>query len=781
MEHQKEQVADTEGRTSPTSMFNPFYTGRPRTPVNGGIPGTIDRQRIINRIKSGERQTHSPVRPPSYESQPSYASSQEAQEDGSPACLLPSPVFERRDQPRKDEISGNLASGMEILRPRSALHKGDFRDEQNDSWRYDSYRDSPYPRKQDVDTPLSTSPVAPWHADFPRIARRHFHSEAQPATSPFAGATPGRPRAVSQANSISGSFTYQPPTSPLVYQANAADIPDGKPFRRRSPSPEKNRRYTFSPRSLQNFDPAFDYPASARYNRNRPLPSIRREGTFPYQAHQPRRSVTHFNSLPHTPVPGQRRPSISDGSPLHHAPMVGSYEESILRGRMSTTPSRPLNFVAQIGVLGKGNCKPSLKCPPHVTVPFPAVFYSYASHQPQATSADAQPSPYVGLVDLEHSLQKPEKRDSSRRRRHHDGREHDALSRSHCQASHEGVHEDEQHRQRRQQKRKRRSESPKEPPGGAYRIPQQGQIQIVIKNPNKTAVKLFLVPYDLSDMEPGQKTFIRQRSYSAGPIIDMPADSRKNFGTDRPEASLCATSDPKDRPMLRYLVHLHICCPAKDRYYLYKSIRVVFANRVPDGKERLRNEVQMPEPRYSVYKVSRDSNVGLAPPQADVSHRRRSAIIYPSDAFFGALGDQIPQVGGHELQNTVASSFPYGGSYQFPQSAQSQSRAYRSHNVPNLDSRPGSKESGDRMDVGSLPTDNYQSPTSPSSPSQYVKLGRLSQLASRPGSSTDGSYETLSFSRESSRERTNGRSESLLSRRLKDLEVKSHNTDGGTL
>ena len=48
----------------------------------------------------------------------------------------------------------------------------------------------------------------------------------------------------------------------------------------------------------------------------------------------------------------------------------------------------------------------------------------------------------------------------------------------------------------------------------------------MIKNPNKTAVKLFLVPYDLSDMEAGQKTFIRQRSYSAGPIIDMPLKAK---------------------------------------------------------------------------------------------------------------------------------------------------------------------------------------------------------------------------------------------------------------
>jgi hypothetical protein len=130
----------------------------------------------------------------------------------------------------------------------------------------------------------------------------------------------------------------------------------------------------------------------------------------------------------------------------------------------------------------------------------------------------------------------------------------------------------------------------------------------MIKNPNKTAVKLFLVPYDLSEMEPGTKTFIRQRSYSAGPIIDMPLSARKNLGTDRPEASLSVSEDPKDKPILRYLIHLNICCPSKGRFYLYSSIRVVFANRVPDGKENLRNEIQHPDPRYTPYKPVRDTN-----------------------------------------------------------------------------------------------------------------------------------------------------------------------------
>ena len=316
--------------------------------------------------------------------------------------------------------------------------------------------------------------------------------------------------------------------------------------------------------------------------------------------------------------------------------MVGSYEESILRGRMSTTPSRPLDFVAQIGVLGLGKCKSSLRCPAHVTIPFPAVFYSYetTSHGRAGKSEDG-PSPYVGQIDLENNLPNPdEARDNKRKR----------LSASIGRSRMDDLDMDDgpttnqlsEREIRRAEKQKRRSTSPRAPPGGSYRIPEKGQLQIIIKNPNKTAVKLFLVPYDLTGMEPGTKTFIRQRSYSAGPIIDSALSSSPQV----------PNANPLDRPTLRYLVHLHICSPSRGRFYLYKSIRVVFANRVPDGKEKLRNEISLPEPRFSVYKPGRDSSLGLALNSgaganlaAEKAYRRRSSgfALGPSNRTFDAM------------------------------------------------------------------------------------------------------------------------------------------------
>ena len=548
-----------------------------------------------------------------------------------PKTPLLSPGLQRASRPcTPDPLREHASVGLEIARPRSALHSGDFREKKEDqSQSSDDARPG---------VPLATSPIVPWHHSFPVAARPPSRIGSPPQYDEawtFEQPSLNRVRAISQSSFC--SFAFLPPTSPLVQQSNNTDLDFSTrpPSRQSSRSPERaGRRHTFSPTS---FDAFRSSNLAASVSGTPAARHLRKATATPYQAHQPRRSLTSLNqfqphSIPQTPLLGPRRPSISsEASPLHHAPMVGSYEESILRGRMSTTPSRPLNFIAKIGVLGRGQCRSNLKCPPHVAVPFPAVFYSYSSGNGRIS--DDSPSPYVGLVDLENTIRPPEESaDPNKRKRRQTAPDPgyddlDARLEDEVQSTENRARAD----LRRREKKKRRSTSPKAPPGGSYRIPQQGQLQVVIKNPNKTAVKLFLVPYDLSDMEPGQKTFIRQRSYSAGPIIDMPLSSRKNLGTDCPEASLSNSDDPNDRPILRYLIHLHICCPSKGRFYLYKSIRVVFANRVPDGKEKLRNEIQMPEPRYSTYKPARDSLAAQAPSSAasnlasDAAFRRRSA------------------------------------------------------------------------------------------------------------------------------------------------------------
>ncbi|KAK4553642.1 hypothetical protein LTR86_009140 [Recurvomyces mirabilis] len=710
-----------DGRQSPSLIFNPFYTGRPRTPVNGRSHTPVDRNELIKRIKSRDSRPSSP---------------ELGRVSGGQSRKWRSPSPERPRTPEK--LHDNEAIGMQIERPRSALHRGDFREKDDAGLAFERFGQQ---RNEGLAPSLSTSPVAPWRPDFPAAVFRQSRPQRNRLTSPPrppADAT-ARPRAISQAT-LAASFSYQPPTSPLV-QSSRPETPE--PITRHtSRSPDKSRRHTFSPPSFKHAQTSIEYPASAR-SLGGNKQTIRAGRTFPYQAHQPRRSVHSFQSLPHTPVPRSRRPSLAEAG-LQHAPMVGSYEESILRGRMSTTPSKPLNFVAQIGVLGKGDCQPKLRCPPHVTVPFPAVFYSYAS---TSTMTD-QPSPYVGMVDLQNTL--PGADISAEKRRQQLNRVLSAEnSRSSSRTREEGSAPDVKARRRQRAKLKRRSGSPRAPPGGSYRIPQQGQLQIIIKNPNKTAVKLFLVPYDLSDMEPGQKTFIRQRSYSAGPIIDMPLTSRKNLGTDRPEASLNTSDDPNERPTLRYLVHLHICCPAKGRYFLYKSIRVVFANRVPDGKEKLRNETQLPEPRYSTYKPTRDSNA-----------------VNTSSAIPKAAAETVDDHNRFHTHETwsrpryhIAQSLPameYGHNMSQPM----QPLPFHIETLSPLDSRPAS-----RSQMSPMSTDNDSQWSESTTLSPGSRMAESAQLAS-----IRKLDEPFSFERDRSRERQPGaRSESLLSRRLKDL------------
>lgn len=514
------------------------------------------------------------------------------------AEFLEQPVTE--DFPRKS--LSPIPDATEIERPRSALHSGDFRESQKSAFGNNNQR---------LPTPEPTSPHL-WYTQPSPLA-----SEWRPRQS--AEKEPQRRSRAPSVGSLSSSFVLFPSTSPLARQATSTDseIPDDGFLGLGATVDKTTRRRTLPPESFR----AFESPSSPQvhFNSSRPAIPMRRERSLPYQAHQPRRSISsmhsfHAPSNPQTPLNRSRRPSLSsDISPLH-ASMVGSFEESILRGRMSTTPSKPLDFIAKIGVLGRGDCSPRLHCPPHKTISFSAVFYSYPELIGRRSVADDSPSPYVGSIDLEHNLEPPLRQNKSRRRPVRDRSDEDSHIPDVSPLDWASVTplRDRQSRS----KKARRSRSPPMPPGGCYRIPREGQLQIMIKTPNNTAVKLFLVPYNLESMEPGTKTFIRQRSYSTGPVVEASTSSTSSNSPAKVDA----------KPVLRYLIHLMICCPSKGRFYLYDHIRVVFANRVPDGKERLQNDVQYPDPKYSPYKPGRDTpGSSGAKLSADLARRRSSA------------------------------------------------------------------------------------------------------------------------------------------------------------
>ena len=540
-----------------------------------------------------------------------------------------------------------------------------------------------------------------------------------------------------------------------------------------STSPTKSsRRHTLPPHALHksHSPPRSRTETPSRFTR--PLPSIHRESTYPYQIHQARRSLTSNWSLqastsPQTPpFLRSRRPSFSsEASPLQHASMVGSYEESILRGRMSTGPSKPLDFTAQIGVLGKGNCKP--KYPAHVTIPFPAVFYSWNGGLGRSQSImDDEPSPYVGLIDLEHSLPPSQPKESRRRRREAlvpDGFDGSGDAGSLAERDHVSANL----ALRKREKRKRRTPSPRAPSGGAYRIPQQGQLQIMIKNPNKTAVKLFLVPYDLQGMDSGTKTFIRQRCYSAGPIIENPITSHSpSEPGNRPQ-------DVKSKPTLRYLIHLNICCPSRGRFYLFHNIRVVFANRVPDNKEKLQNEIQLQEPRYSPYKPGKElhttpiSTVG-ARLSTDLAQRRRSVWF----------GNEFGSTNLDAVDGIPTSRASTGGStYPFQQSTSSMPpipplpfNLVRSRKSPTAEAAISHSDAMDLDSSRPSSASGFQSPLSDKTSRLTNNLS--SSYRSNSSNSSDG-YNKLSKGDAGygGRPGTPELGEGLLARRLKGLGV----------
>ncbi|KAI2628289.1 hypothetical protein GGS21DRAFT_527236 [Xylaria nigripes] len=504
------------------------------------------------------------------------------------ALILPPPNIMPDEVRSTSDDEKRHRDVLKIEPPRSALHSGDFTHEASPDASRSQNEPSIRATQESNDGSRSWIATSPPRDFTPlqfekRQPLRVRSNEVQSILSPLS-------------TSVSTNYLYKPPTSPLFQSESNDEIDLASHIDRidLSATPGRKRKHMIMP----------SVPGSLGASQGLLLEqssSLRQERNLPYQAHQPRQFLTasstfsvsgHSSQIPETLH--TRRHSITSGvSPLQHASMVGSYEESILHGRMSTTPSRPLNFLAQIGVLGLGKCKSSLRCPPHVTLPFPAVFYSYAGSSHGRSKQDDGPSPYVGQIDLENEL--PNQEDDAKLNKKQQRRalgtsmerimgETDAMDNDHADPNTSSGEA------RKVQRTKRRSGSPRAPLGG-YRIPEKGQIQIIIKNPNKTAVKLFLVPYDLTGMEPGTKTFVRQRSYSNGPTIDnIPSPSGNSSA---------------DRPILRYLVHLHICCPSRGRFFLYKNIRVVFANRVPDGKEKLRNEITLPEPRYSPYKVTR--------------------------------------------------------------------------------------------------------------------------------------------------------------------------------
>lgn len=536
-----------------------------------------DRFELIQRIKRGESPTWSP----------------------------PSAVQEQEEHQA-------LAPVDEIERPKSAFHSGDFthlqqhvrppsRESNPLSWSLLNIRSS-----LSAELPYTLPLLAAAISSPPSVVQSSVHLVKPRLSSLPSSHIPRSPTSPLHCSTLPSDYDYPTSTSCISIPCSLLDTSNQS----KSSNDEKPQSSSIS--SLVAFDRPF-----GTYNNERSPHFHQRAASSP---------SNNRCSCP------RRASFAANATPERLSTLVGSYEESILRGRMSSQASRPLSFNAKIGVLGRGSCRPKLRCPPHVEVEFPAVFYKYASSLGGSLSEDGEPSPYVGTVDLENDLSTPSADPSRSRRR--SLQQATTLSTGRMNLSTDLAEPPSARAATERWSHPHRSLVI--PPGGSYPIPSEGQLQIVIKNPNKTAVKLFLIPYNVREMQAGQKTFIRYRAFSSGPIVEKPLSS----------TNATSLSDPRggqtEKAVLRYLLHLHICCPTKGHYFLYKSIRIVFANRVPDGKERLKEDISYPEPRYSTYKLERTmlqiSEHNHSYEDARIARRRTCTGILPAHRLDTADG-----------------------------------------------------------------------------------------------------------------------------------------------
>lgn len=116
---------------------------------------------------------------------------------------------------------------------------------------------------------------------------------------------------------------------------------------------------------------------------------------------------------------------------------------------------------------------------------------------------------------------------------------------------------------------------------GLYRVPTHGSLNIAISNPTGTLIKVFVVRYDLQDMPPNHKTFVRQSYQQAGAV--------------------------------KGAIHVAFASSSKGGVYVYGAIRAMFSYRVDEA--RVTVTTRLPEPKYSPYPAStRLTNVAMSRP-----------------------------------------------------------------------------------------------------------------------------------------------------------------------
>ena len=281
---------------------------------------------------------------------------------------------------------------------------------------------------------------------------------------------------------------------------------------------------------------------------------------------------------------------MSPSPPLSRShPLLGSYPLSLLHSRMShahkphsVSPTPNNGFSIQLGALGKGkSCPPELRCPGHEILPLAATYYDLEDEGRKSQT------PWVGTVDLE----------------------------EHYYGKYSTDHPDDGG--------KKGPAVPPEYPG--YRVAPVGQLQILIKTP-KSAIKVFLVPYDLRTLAPGGRLLARERTYvqtpptssAPTPVSSSPFSSKTMGGTKEklrysfqlqficlprqhiavPARESSTTRRPRHRDVhspsehdipVKRMKNSTTLVSSND-YYVSRQVKVIFTSTPPEKEEVLRTE-----------------------------------------------------------------------------------------------------------------------------------------------------------------------------------------------
>jgi hypothetical protein len=125
----------------------------------------------------------------------------------------------------------------------------------------------------------------------------------------------------------------------------------------------------------------------------------------------------------------------------------------------------------------------------------------------------------------------------------------------------------------------------------------------VIKNPSRTAIKVFLVKYDLKEMPNGSKTLVRQKSYESG----------------------SPTTPSLSKERLRYAIQLLFHNNSKNKLHL-TNMRVVFSPRNSDN-EKVRVVTQSPQSEYISVPSPQSEYISVPSPQSEYISVRPNAYL----------------------------------------------------------------------------------------------------------------------------------------------------------